>query len=46
MISLAVGTSSLPTAQTGSYEHILDPTQPILSITVTVMRGNLSVTES
>ena len=43
------GNVSMPNgsaAQTGSYEHILDPTQPILSITVTVMRGNLSVTES
>lgn len=32
--------------QTGSYEHIVDPSQPVLAITVTVMRGNLSVTES
>lgn len=31
--------------QAGSYDHILDPTLPVLSITVTVTRGNLDVTQ-
>ena len=43
------GNVSMPNGsddQTGSYEHIVDPTQPIVSISVTVTRGNLDVTEA
>ena len=43
------GKVSMPdgsTGQTGSYDRILDPNQPTLSISVTVTRGSLSVTQS